>query len=128
MMGTKNNYRFLDQKTSRHAGTFLKIQEKKSGKSGDDQEKAPLDQWELVIEPPVSKDKLKSDHLKCVRRSMPPEMMLAAGIVAQMMVDRKPDGRLNGTRGLVEEELGKGLGRKVKPLLPNLLRVEEVKV
>ncbi|KAJ3083963.1 hypothetical protein HDU99_004478 [Rhizoclosmatium hyalinum] len=134
MMGNpgQHSYRFLDQKTSRHAGTFLKMQERQESKVMNrnsntfeerDGPEPTLDRWELVIEPPLglTADKGKSENMKCVRRSMPPEMMLAAGLVAQMMVDRKPEGRLVGSRGLVESEMGKGLGRRVKSLLPNVI-------
>ncbi|KAI8619342.1 hypothetical protein BC830DRAFT_1104526 [Chytriomyces sp. MP71] len=120
---TATCYRFLDEKSSKHSGTFLKLSDAEFSSSIAG---ASLDRWELVIKPPVVADKSKSDNLKCVRRSMPPEMMLAAGLVAQMMVDRKTDGRLNCSRGLVESEMGKGLGRSVgKP--KRIKQIEKLK-
>ncbi|KAI8835958.1 hypothetical protein BJ741DRAFT_606409 [Chytriomyces cf. hyalinus JEL632] len=113
MMGDPSSrcYRFLDQKTSRHSGTFLKVSDKVAI------EGEHLDRWELVIEPPFNTDGGRSERAKCVRRSMPPEMILAGSLVAQMMVDRKSrGGRLNGNRGVVEAELGTRLGRRVKKL------------
>ncbi|KAJ3394764.1 hypothetical protein HDU84_006907 [Entophlyctis sp. JEL0112] len=104
MMGDPaGSFRFLDFRTSRHTGTFIKLSEQPHTTNVNPDRKLDFDKWELVVEPPVFAENSP------VKPTVPPEMLLAAGLVAQMMVHR--EGGRKGTRGLSEGEMG--LSRKV---------------